>query len=617
MFNVIEKHQKAVKGLLMAITATFVVWGVSGYLGMAGDDGYVAKVGNKKIYQRDIDQAIDQSQGQQQDNMQVLFGLVNRQLLINALQDNHMTATDEQLRTAIAAIPAFQTNGQFDATKYEDFLKQQYMTPAKFQDVIAQQVVIEQMLDFFKSSYFTSNKFESQFIQLLSRERNVTQYVVSPSQFMDKINISESDITAFYQQHIQTYTLPEEVKLQYIQLSAADIAKTITISDSDIDSYMQAHPDVGSTKEVDVSHILFSVPSDATATQKAEIKAKAEGVLAQIKANPTEFAALATKYSQDPGSAAKGGELGYFGKGVMVPAFESTAFSLKQGQVSGLVETQFGYHILKLNAMRGGDVASAKSAAKQVLQKQKAQQELQKSVDKLNDLTYNNPNNLDVAAKDLNLSLQSSDWLFKNESGTVLANPKIVQAIFTDDVMKSHHNSEVVDLGDGSYFVARIVDYKGATTKALSSVRDNIATQLKQQQAAQMASSTGQQELQNVQSGKIKLSFTNPTSVSLLGDNPSVDPASVQQIFAAPKTFPSYAGAVNKDGAFVIYQVSSEKEDPQLAAQNQKIIANMNSEYSMMSLNAYVGSLRNQYDVVYKLDRIKKAGDADATSGAN
>ena len=587
MFNVIEKHQKAVKGLLMAITATFVVWGVSGYLGMAGDDGYVAKVGNKKIYQRDIDQAIDQSQGQQQDNMQVLFGLVNRQLLINALQDNHMTATDEQLRAAIAAIPAFQTNGQFDATKYEDFLKQQYMTPAKFQDVIAQQVVIEQMLDFFKSSYFTSNKFESQFIQLLSRERNVTQYVVSPSQFMDKINISESDITAFYQQHIQTYTLPEEVKLQYIQLSAADIAKTITISDSDIDSYMQAHPDVGSTKEVDVSHILFSVPSDATATQKAEIKAKAEGVLAQIKANPTEFAALATKYSQDPGSAAKGGDLGYFGKGVMVPAFESTAFSLKQGQVSGLVETQFGYHILKLNAMRGGDVASAKSAAKQVLQKQKAQQELQKSVDKLNDLTYNNPNNLDVAAKDLNLSLQSSDWLFKNESGTVLANPKIVQAIFTDDVMKSHHNSEVVDLGDGSYFVARIVDYKGATTKALSSVRDNIATQLKQQQAAQMASSTGQQELQNVQSGKIKLSFTNPTSVSLLGDNPSVDPASVQQIFAAPKTFPSYAGAVNKDGAFVIYQVSSEKEDPQLAAQNQKIIANMNSEYSMMSLNAY------------------------------
>ncbi len=403
MFNVVEKHQKAVKGILMAITATFVVWGISGYLGMAGDDGYIAKVGNKKIYQADIDRAMDPSQGQKQDSMQVLFGLINRQLLINDLQDHHMSATDEQLRQVIAAIPDFQTNGQFDATKYEAFLKQQYLTPAKFQDSMAQQVVIEQMLDFFKNSYFTSTKFESQIVKLLSRERDVSQYVISPSQFMDKVNVSESDITSYYQSHIQDYAVPEEVKLQYLQLSASDAVRNVQVSDSEIASYIASHADAVSSKEVDVSHILFSVPSDATATQKAQIKAKAEQVLAQVKSNPSQFAELAKEYSQDPGSATKGGDLGFFGKGVMVPAFESVAFTLQQGQISGLVETQFGYHILKLNATRGGSAADATVAAKQALQKQKAQQQIQTMVDQLNDITYNSPDSLDSAAKKLNL----------------------------------------------------------------------------------------------------------------------------------------------------------------------------------------------------------------------
>lgn len=618
MFNIVEKHQKAVKGLLMAITATFVVWGVSGYLGMAGDDGYIAKVGSNKIYQRDIDQAMDQNQGQKQDSMQTLFGLINRQLLINALQDHNISVTDSQLRDAIAAVPAFQTDGHFDSKKYEDFLKQQYMSSAKFQDMIAQQVEIEQMLDFFKSSYFTSAKFESQFVKLLSRERTVSQYVISPDQFLAKINISESDVTSYYQQHIQDYTIPEEVKLQYIQVSANDLAKTIKASDADIASYLKSHPDVGNSKEVDVSHILFTVPSDATAEQKAQIKAKAEQVLAQVKADPSKFAALAKEYSQDPGSVEKGGDLGFFGQGVMVPAFDKVAFSLQQGQISGLVETQFGYHILKLNASRGGDAASANLAAEQALQKQQAQQQLQKTVDELNDVTYNSPDSLDPASKKLDLAVQTSDWLYKNESGTVLSNPKVIQAVFSDDVLKSHHNSEVVDMGDGSFVVARVVDYKAATTKPLSNVSASITAILKQQQAAQMASSMGQQELSSVQAGKVKLNFTNPTSVSLLGDdNKSIDPAAVQQIFQAPKTFPSYAGALNKDGGYVIYQITGEKEDPQLVAQNEKVIDGINSQYSMMSLNAYVGSLRNQYDVSYKLDRIKKSGDDGSDAAAN
>lgn len=617
MFNVVEKHQKVVKAIMITITATFVVWGISGYIGMSGDDGYVAKVGSNKIYTQDIDRAIDQSQGQQTDKMQTLFGLINRQLLINSLQDHHMTVTRDQLIKAISAVPMFQTNGQFDATKYEQFLKQQYTTSAKFEADITQQLLIEQMLDFFKSSYFASNTFQTKFAQLLSRERNVSQYVVDPKQFYAKIQLSESDINSYYQQNIQQYTLPEQVKLQYIQLSVSALASSIKVTDDQINKYLQDHPDMAANKQIDVSHILFSVPADATPDQKAQIKAKAEKVLAEVNANPADFAKLAKQYSQDPGSAEKGGDLGTFGKGVMVKPFEDVAFAMKPGQISGLVETQFGFHILKLNSIKGDDAQSVHQAVAEQIQKQQAQQKIQTIVDQLNDITYNQPDSLNPAAQKTGLTVQSSDWLSKGDKAGLLANPKLSQAVFVDDVLKQHHNTEVIEMGDGSYVVARAVDYKPSAVKPLDTVKEQIENGLKLQQAAQMAAALGQQDLQQLQQGQLKLSFANPQDVTLIGQSKDIDPAAVKQIFTAPNKFPSYAGAMNKDGAFVIYQINSEKTDSKLDEQNKNVVTQMASQYAMMNLNSYVGALRSDYKVTYKLDRVKGNTDTNQDGGSN
>lgn len=610
MFNVVERHQKVVKGILIAITATFVVWGVSGYLDMGGDDGYVAKVGSNKIYTQDIDNAMSQNPSQAQDKMQVLFGLINRQLLINALQDSHMSATTVQLQQAIMAIPMFQTNGKFDVKKYEDYLKQSYSTSAKFEQNVSQQIMIEQIVNFFKNSYFTSTTFQNKFIALLSRERNVSQYVVDTQQFYSKINVTESDINTYYKQNIAKYTLPDQVKLQYLQVSLDSLASSLKVSDAEIDKYLQDHPNSGSNEQVDVSHILFTVPNGATAAQTAEIKAKAEQVLAQVHANPAKFAELAKQYSQDPGSAANGGDLGFFSKGVMAQPFESAAFSMKKGQISDLVQTQFGFHILKLNEIKGNDVASLRQAASEQVQKQKAQQQLQSVVDQLNDVSYNQPDSLAPAAQKTGLTLQTSDWVAKGATQGLFANPKLQQAIFTDDVLNKHHNSEVVDLGNGSSVVVRVTEYQAAKQRPISEVTPEITNALKAQQAQQMAASVGQQDLAQLQQGKLKLNFVNPQNVSLLGQSKDIDPMAVRQIFAASAQFPSYTGAVNASGAYVIYQVNSQAVDKTLDQQNQKVVTQLADQYSMMNLNAYVGSLRSQYKVSYKLDRIQNAGDA-------
>lgn len=616
MFNIIERHPKVVKGIMIAITATFVVWGISGYLGMTGDDGYVAKVGSSKIYSQDIDRAMDQNPGQNQDKMQILFGLINRQLLINSLDDEHMSVTTAQLQQEIAQIPMFQTNGKFDVNKYETFLKQQYTTSNKFEQQIQQQILINEMLDFFKSSYFSSNTFQNKFVELLSRERNVSQYVVDAKQFYNQINPSESTINGYYQQNIAQYTIPAQAKFQYVQLSADTLAQTIKVSESQINQYLQAHPNAGNNEQVDASHILFTVPANATQQEKDQIKAKAEAVLTQVRANPAKFAELAKQYSQDPGSAQNGGDLGYFGKGVMVPQFESVAFTLKKGQISGLVQTQFGYHIIRVNNIKGNDVNAARQYAQTQLQKQLAQQQVQPDVDQLNDITYNQPNSLDPVTKKLGLPVQSTDWVAQNTKQGIFANPKLAAIAFAQNQIKSKQNSEVVDMGDGSYVVLRVVDYKPSRIQPLPEVQAGIITTLKSQQAAQMASAMGQQQLAQVQQGKLKLNFSNPVNVSLLGQDKTIDPMAVKQIFSVPAQFPAYTGAVNKNGDFVIYQINSQSVDKALDAQNQKIVGQLADQYSMMNLNAYVAALRSDYKVSYKLDRIQQSGDGSSQQTA-
>src|SRR6185437_2404411 len=477
---------------------------IGGYLGMGGDDGYVAKVGSNKIYTRDIDNAIQQNP-QNTDKMQVLLSLINRQLLLNSFDSYHMVASNDQLQQQIANVPLFLDNGKFDVKKYQAFLAQRLMTAEQFQNEISQQILLEQTLNFFKSTYYTSDLFNKQFVKLLSRGRNVSSYTILPAQFYSKVNTTDKDINEYYQQNIPKFTTPEQAKLQYLMLSAENIAKNIVVSDAEINKYIADHK--AASTQIDVSHILFTVPANANADAKAQVKAKAEKLLTEINANPAKFAAMAKKYSQDPISAKNGGDLGYFGKGVMAKPFEDAAFNLKPGQISQIVETQFGYHILKLNNIKGLDNSALKETAIAAIQKQQSTAMLQKQLEQLNDVTYNQPGSLDPAAKKLGLTLFNSDWVKKGDISGEFANPKVQQAIFTKDVITNHNNSEVVSLGENKYAVYRISQYQASKTQPLAQVKDQIISQLKEKQASQLAYQEGQAEIEKLKNGKLQLNF--------------------------------------------------------------------------------------------------------------
>lgn len=605
MFNVVEKNQKLVKGIMITVAATFVLWGIGGYLGNSGDDGYVAKVGNAKIYTRDIDQAIQQNP-QNPDKMQAMFGLINRQLLLNNIDAYHLTATKNQLQQQIAAIPAFQNaKGEFSLSKYQEFLNERFMSAEQFQVNVGQQILLNEYLDLFKNSYFSSSLFDKSFAKLLSRERSVSSYTVNTEQFYGKINPTDKEVSDFYAQNVAKFTKPERAKVQYLVLDTATVAQNIQISDADLNKYIQTHA-AASGEQIDASHILLTVPADANAQTKADIKAKAENILAMAKKNPGQFAALAKQYSQDPGSADRGGDLGYFAKGVMAKPFEDAAFNLKPGQISAVVETQYGYHIIKLNSIKANDQQEVRKMALAQLQKQQAVTALQKSLDKLNDLTYNQPTSLDPAAKQLGLTVQTSpNWIEKGSLTGSFANPKAQAAIFNQDVIKRHNNSEVVDLGDGSYAVYHVTEYSPAKVLTLDEVKPQIVQQLKTQAATNMAVTEGQKQIAALQKGSANLSFSKAENISLIGQSADINSNSVKQIFGTNiAKLPAYTGGMDAKGNFVIYKINDEHINPKLEAQNEKITTQIASSDSMLVLGAYMNSLRSIYKVSYKIDRL-------------
>lgn len=608
MFNVVDKYSSVVKVILTLIIISFALWGIAGYLGMSSSDGAVAKVGSNKIFLSDVNQVM-QNNPQVKTKPEALSSLVSRQLLLNLIEDNNLEVTDGQLQATIMQYPEFQTNGVFSMAKYKDFLHSHFINVNSFEDKIKKQILLNQLFTVFKDSYFNSSNYTTKFATLLSKERSFATYTIDHKAYLDQINIAPESIAQYYKQHVADYTIPERVKLQYIELTPDTVGAQIHITPEEIQQYITTHEDSLSNKQVDASHILFAVPQNDSVADTNKIEAQAKKVLAQVQANPGAFAQLAKKYSADSGSAAKGGELGYFGRGIMVKAFESKVFSMQVGQIA-LVKTQFGFHIIKLNNIKTNSLAQMELAATTALKNERSTGLLQKYLDKLKDLTYTQSKSLDAASKALNIPIQSTkSWVLKSqESGpNEFANPVIQKAIFTNDVIVNGNNSEVVELGNNHYAVYRVTGHEAARIESSTEVSSMIETALKLKISAQMAATQGQNDIQELQQSKLKLDFTREQKVNLLQPNPSIgDYRVVVDMFALdlkPNT-PSYMGAKASNGDFIVYKVTNETVNDKLKTQNETSLSQMQDRDAMVEFNAYLNNLSNNYKITYHLDKL-------------
>ncbi len=501
------------------IIITFALFGLGSYI-QDKSQVFAAKVNGVEITPRELQMAYQQQRAQMEQMLgdaydpallndkllrrRALDALIDRQLVFQASQDADMAVSDQLLAAHIQSAPVFQEGGSFSEERYQRVLYQQGQSPASFEYDTRRGLQMEQLLNGLSRSAFVTSSEVDQAYRLQEQTRDFSYWIVAAQPFEATVEITEQQIDDYYQQHAEEFVVPERLRVAYLRLSGEALADAVEVDESELQAEYQARKDALKTQEQRrASHILIQVPADADQETLDAARNKAQELLDQIRAG-ADFAELAEKNSDDPGSAAQGGDLGFFAKGVMVPEFDASAFALQPGEVSDLVQTQFGIHIIKLMEVRAGEVPAFDAVRDEMLAelRQRGIDDLfYEKLEQLTDLSYEHPDSLDTAADALGLEIQHSDWLSASGGEGIGAYPKLMAVVFSEDVLEAGHNSEPVEVGANDVIVARVEAREAAQQLPLDEVRDQISAVLRKQLAAEQAQTRGEELLEKLAQG--------------------------------------------------------------------------------------------------------------------
>ena len=606
------------KALLALITIPFALFGIDSYLSSAGHNVAVAKVGGNNISIQEYENALKnmrnrlQSEGKfdqaQLDSTEVkslvLNQLINKKLLSEEIQNAKYAISDSQLATYVTGMPEFQKDGKFSQEIYDKTLAQNQLSPTKFEAGMRADLLAQQAQDGIARLGFISNARADEVLKLNNQHRVVAVSEIKTKDFVNQATVKPEEVKAYYEQHKNKLIVPEQVKIEFLTLAPVDFMRTVNVSDDEVKKYYDENSaKFQGNEQRRASHILIAFGVSATPEQKQQAKAKAEEILAQIKKDPSKFEQLAVKNSQDPGSAVKGGDLGSFGHGAMVKPFEDAVFSMKVNEVSNLVESEFGYHIIKLTEISGqnSDFKNLKPQIKGDLMFQKAKDEFSKQAETFSDLVYTQSGSLAPAAKAFGGQVQKSDWLSR-ESGAKFFknNDKIMSLIFSNEVLKDRRNTEAVEISTDNLVSARVVDYKPAAPKSFDEVKSGIEALLKLEAASKLAISKGDAALKDLRDGKAVSGIEWIPEVTVDRKNAQgLTDIAMNQVFKTNiSKLPAYSGlADNKQGYLLVKVIKVDSptlidEEAKKAAKAELNVA-LASEY----LAAYKQSLREKAKV--------------------
>lgn len=378
------------------------------------------------------------------------------------------------------------------------------------------------------------------------------------------------------------------------------VGAALAVSDAEIKAWFDGHKDrFQQAEERRASHILIA--SEKIGKDKA--RARAEDLLREIQKNPAAFASLAKKNSDDPGSAAKGGDLGFFGRGMMVKPFEEATFALKDGEISGIVESDFGFHIIKLtgiHAAKEKSLADVRGEIEAELKKAAASRKFAEAAEAFSNLVYEQSDSLKPAAEKFGLAVKQSEWLGRqaNPANGPLANEKVLTAVFSEDSVKNRRNTEAVEIAPNTLVAARIVDYKPATLQPFDSVKGSIETMLRRQEAQALARKDGETHLEALRKGSDSLKWGAAKSVSRLDPRQIPQPAAPTVFKMDTSRLPGYAGVDLPGAGYALYKlVGVNAGDALDDARKQALLRQLNTLEVQEEVQSYLAALRSRYKV--------------------
>jgi peptidyl-prolyl cis-trans isomerase D len=449
-------------------------------------------------------------------------------------------------------------------------------------------------------------------VRLSEQTREVAVATVSPSAFAAQISIDEPALKAYYDAHPREFQVPEQMRVEYVVLSLDNLAAQVEIPAEEVRQVYEQNPArFSAPEERQAKHILVSVPADASAEAKAAAKSKIDELLKQAQAHPDQFGELARKYSQDPGSSENGGDLGFLVRGATKKPFDDALFGMKEGEIAGPVATEFGYHLIKLEAIRGGSAQPFEQVRPMIeseLKKMRASKRYAELAEQFNNLAYEQSDSLAPAAEALHTKVQQSPWISRTPApGSPLGNERFLKAVFSEDVLKNKRNSEVVEVAPGTLIAARLLEHKPASTQSFDAVRDDIRKHLVEDEARKRALAEGRDKLEKLRKGAdVGVTWSKPLTVTRADPQGLSDPVLREVFRADASNVPAYAGAEDQAG-YQIIRISRVSEPAEINPDVRKSAAEQLARLiGQEQLADYVGALKQRVDVKVKPDLIEK-----------
>ncbi len=559
MFDFVRSHRSwMMLFILVLILPSFVFFGIQGYNSFMNKEGALATIDGAPVTQQEFDAALRdraerlrQSIGANFDpklletpeaRAAVLDQLVLDRALTNEATKSNVAVTVDRLREFIANVPAFQQDGKFSYERYKAFLASRGQSEASFEQSLRNDLRKQAVVQAVVESAITPKHVLERVERILLEQRETRELRFPADQFASKVAITDAQIAEYYQGNRAQFEVPESVRVEYLLLSPEAISANAKVTDEAVNSYYEQNKArYGTEEQRRASHILVA----AEGSDKSAARKKAEEILAKVKANPADFAKLARENSKDPGSAAQGGDLGFFGRGMMVKPFEETAYRLKTGEISDVVETDFGFHIIRVTEIKP---AQAKSLAEvrvdieRELRNQQAQKSFTEAADQFTNLVYEQADSLQPAAQKLNLKIQTADNLTRRGLPPYLGS-KLMEAIFADDSLKNRRNTQAIEGAPGTLVSARVLDHHPASVQPLEKVTPQIRQILTGREAIRLAREAGELRLAELRKAPSDAGFSAPKIVSRRQPQ-DLPPDALNEVLRVPADkLPQFVGA--------------------------------------------------------------------------
>ncbi len=534
------------KALLVILIVPFAIMGVESYFS-GGGRVEVAAVNGEKVYQAELDQQVERQRQQMMSQIteqggnpadidvaklrkDVLDGIINRLLLTQASKKSGYLVSDATVIKLIREVPAFQEDGKFSQSRYEQMLRQIGEDPASYPAKAKQELAYSMMISGLGQSAFVTQAELERLVSLESQRRDIHFAIVPAARFLSDLKVSDNDIKKFYEENSKRFTTAETVAIDYITLSRDYFLSKVTVSEDELKTrYEEKVKDVAANEQRQAQHILITVGDKA---EDAAALTKIKDIEKRARSGE-DFGKLAKEFSQDPGSVATGGDLGFASRGMFDPAFEKSLFSLKQGDISTPVKSQYGYHLIKLNKVQleeAPSFASLRSQIEQEARLAKAEELYADQVEKLDAAVYE-ASDLKEPSAAFDLSIASTGLFVKTGGSGIAAQRKVIDTAFSDDLLKESKNSQAVSLDDGSTAWLRVREHQPAKLRPLTEVGPVIRNELMIVKAGEQSKAVADEAAKAIAAGasladvaaKYQLSWTNLENADRRVQTPSVE----------------------------------------------------------------------------------------------